>query len=148
MAILTDLADVKQALLDSHRIAVLGASTKPHRAGFYVPEYMQTQGYEVYPVNPLQVGKAIWGEPVVGRLSQVPTWCDTVNIYRRSEFLPGHTDEILSLDPLPRLVFFQLLVFDPASAARLSAAGIDVIQNRCMYADHQRLGLPPRSTDG
>lgn len=145
MAILTDLEDVRQALLHSHRIAILGASTTPSRAGFYVPEYMQTQGYEVFPVNPAKLGEQIWGVPVVSTLGELPVAVDTVNVYRRPEFLPGHTDEILAMTPLPSLVFFQLSVFDQASAERLAAAGIDVIQDRCMYADHRRLGIPPRS---
>ncbi len=75
-------------------------------------------------------------------LSDVPT-CDTVNVYRRPEFLPAHTDEILALDPLPRQVWFQLHVYDRPSAKRLADAGMHVIQNRCMYADHRRLRPGP-----
>ncbi len=40
-------------ILDSTKsIAVVGFSTRQERAGFYVPEYLQAQGYRIIPVNP------------------------------------------------------------------------------------------------
>ena len=64
---------------------------------------------------------------------------DIVNLSRASEHIPGHTDEILALEPLPRAVWMQLGIADGASASRLRAAGIQVIQDRCIMVDHRRL---------
>jgi predicted CoA-binding protein len=144
MPVLSSRRDLVRVLEETRTIAVLGASSVPHRAGFYVPEYLQKVGYRVIPVNPQRVGERIWGEPVVATLADVDCPIDMIDVFRRSEFIAGHTDEILALDPLPRVVWFQLMVHHPPSAERLSGAGIDVVQNRCTYADHRSFGIPSK----
>jgi predicted DsbA family dithiol-disulfide isomerase len=64
---------------------------------------------------------------------------DLVDVFRDARHLPGHVDEILSLDPLPRAVWLQRGIRDDDSAARLCDAGIDVVQDRCLMVEHARL---------
>lgn len=141
MAVVTELAAVEGILRRTRTVAVVGASSVPSRAGFYVGEYLARVGYRVYPVNPRRVGETIWGRPVLSSLAELPEPVDMVDMFRRSELIPGHVDEILALPWSPSVVWLQLLVWHPESAERLSAAGIDVVQNRCTMADHQRFGL-------
>ena len=72
---------------------------------------------------------------------------DVVDVFRRSELLPSHVADILAMEPRPELVWLQLGIRNDAVARELSAAGIEVIQDRCMLADHQRLRLGPVGTD-
>jgi predicted CoA-binding protein len=51
----------------------------------------------------------------------------------------AHTDEILALPRRPRAVWLQLGIRDDESARRMEAAGIRVIQDRCLMVDHRRL---------
>lgn len=136
--------DIRRILEETRVVAVLGAHPQASRPASYVPAYLHSAGYRVYPVNPAKVGQTLWGQPVRASLSEVPEPVDMVDVFRRSEALPGHLDEILAMDPLPRLVWLQLGIRNDAFAAKLLAAGIDVVQDRCTLADHRRLGIAPR----
>ncbi|MFT7578800.1 MAG: putative CoA-binding protein [Myxococcota bacterium] len=145
MLIHTDLSAIKRILEATRTVAVLGAHTDQDRAAFYVPEYLNSQGYRVLPVNPTKVGTVLWGEPVVAALSEVTTThgaIDMVDVFRPSHALAGHVDEILAMSPLPKVVWFQLGIQDDAVARTLVEAGIDVVQSRCTLADHRAFGLP------
>ena len=131
--------DIRAILRRARTVAVLGASSHTHRAGHYVPRYLQGQGYEVYPVNPEIEGTTLFGRPVVARLIDVPVGVDVVDVFRRPEHLADHLPDILAMDPLPVVVWLQQGIRNDAFAARVTDAGIDIVQDRCMLADHQRL---------
>ena len=64
---------------------------------------------------------------------------DIVNLFRASDHVPGHVDEILALEPRPKAVWMQLGIHNGEAARRLRDAGIFVIQDRCIMVDHRRL---------
>jgi uncharacterized protein len=66
---------------------------------------------------------------------------DMVDLFRRSEHLDGHLEDILALNPLPKYVWLQLGIRNDEFAAKLEAQGIKVIQDRCLMADHHNLRL-------
>jgi len=135
------MEDIRRALQTCPVVAVLGATDKPNKAGYYVPEYLRGQGYRVLPVNPVKVGLTLFGEAVRGALADIEEPVDMVDVFRRSELLMGHLDDILEMDPPPRVVWLQLGVRDDVFADALRAHGIAVIQDRCTLADHRRMGL-------
>lgn len=142
MPLITALDDIRQILQDTRTVAVLGAHPQPSRAAFYVPEYLHRAGYKVFAVNPAKVGTELWGEPVrasLGELTAAVGPVDLVDVFRRSDAIPAHLDEILSMDPLPRVVWLQQGIRHDATAEALSARGISVVQDRCTLADHRRL---------
>jgi len=136
---LIGIDQVAPAIESVRVIAVLGAHPEVHRPAFYVPDYMHEQGCRVLPVNPGFVGTQLWGEPFVATLAQIDEPVDIVDVFRRSAWVPAHVDDILAMRPLPALVWMQEGVRNPAAAARLVAAGIDVVQDRCLLADHRAL---------
>ena len=128
------------ALLSEVRsIAVVGIKADPHEAAARVPAYLQRAGYRILPVSP----KLEWvlGEPCVPRVADLLEAPDLIDLFRAAHHLPGHVDEILELRTLPRAVWFQEGIRDDASASRLAAAGILVVQDRCLMVEHARLGL-------
>jgi len=133
--------DVRDVLTTCRTVAVLGASDGPDRPAFYVPQYLHDQGYDVYGVSPRITGAVLWGHPVVARLADVPVPIDLVDVFRRSDDVPGHLDELLALSPRPKVVWLQQGIRHDAVADALRAVGIRVVQDRCTYADHRRLGL-------
>lgn len=135
--------DVRAVLLSARTVAVLGAHHEPERAAFYVPEYLYRVGYRVIPVNPVLVGERLWGEPVRARLDQVEEPVDVVDVFRRPDALPAHLPELLGMRPLPRVAWLQSGIRHPRVTAALVEAGVDVIVDRCMYADHRAWRLPP-----
>ena len=135
-----DTEGIRALLRESRSIAVLGIKTEaqPHAAAFYVPEYLQRAGIEVVPV-PVYFPEAthILGEPVYRRVRDVPGPIDLVDVFRRSQDVGPHLDDLLAARP--RAVWLQLGIRDDASAERLAAAGIRVVQDRCLMVEHRRL---------
>lgn len=145
MPILTALDDLRRVLTEARTIAVLGAHHERQRPAFYVPDYLHTMGYRVLPVNPTLVGQTLWGEPVVSTLGDLTTPFDLVDVFRPASALPSHLAELLALGtPGHRpVIWFQLGIIHRDIAATLDAAGFEVIQDRCTYADHRLFQLPP-----
>jgi predicted CoA-binding protein len=137
MAILTERADIRRLLDQVRRIAVLGIKMEPWEPAYYVPEYAIGAGFDVIPV-PVYYPEAteILGLPVYRRLRDVPPPIDLVNVFRRAERLPEHVDDILASSP--RAVWLQSGIRHDEVAERLSDAGIDVVQDRCLMIEHRR----------
>lgn len=134
---------VRDILLSSPTIAVLGIHTAPDKPAFYVPEYLHDEGYRILGVNPVFAGEVLFSQPVRATLAEIGEPVDLVDVFRRPDQIPAHVADILAMRPLPKVVWFQLGIRNAAAAAQLEAAGITVIQDRCTLADHQRLGLGP-----
>jgi predicted CoA-binding protein len=139
-----DEARVRQILMTSPTVAVLGMSDDPSRAGYYVAEYLNDMGYRVLGVNPNLVGREQFGNRVVATLAEIAEPIDMIDVFRRPELLPEHQAELIAARP--KVVWFQLGIRNDAVARALEAAGIEVVQDRCTMADHQRmrLGQPAR----
>jgi len=128
---------MRDALAGARTIAVLGVKDGEGEDSWRVSRYMQQHGYRVVPVNPKL--PAALGEKAFPALAQVPVPIDLVDVFRASTHVAAHVDEILALAPRPRCVWLQLGVRDDVSARRLEAAGITVIQDRCIMVEHRRL---------
>jgi len=136
--------DLRRILTEARTIAVLGAHPVTSRPASYVPAYLHHSGYRILPVNPGKLGQTLWNEPVRATLAELGEPVDIVDVFRRSDLLMGHLDDILAMSPRPRLVWLQQGITSQPFADALLAAGIDVVQNRCTLADHRRLGIPTR----
>jgi len=143
--VLADLESAAAALAGSRVIAVLGAHRERWRPAFYVPDYLHRQGFTVLPVNPRFAGERLWGEACRGHLGELDRPVDLVDVFRPAHALPAHVEELLAMRPAPRIVWLQLGIRHDAVTARLTAAGVDVVQDRCTLADHraaQHTGAP------
>jgi uncharacterized protein len=140
MAMIKD-AQIREILTTSPTIAVLGVHHEPEKAAFYVPDYLHEEGYRIIGVNPQFHDQQLFGENVRKTLAEIAEPVDLVDVFRRSELIPAHIEDILAMNPRPKVVWFQLGIKNEDAARILEAAGITVVQNRCTLADHQRLGL-------
>ncbi|MGN6104770.1 MAG: CoA-binding protein [Kofleriaceae bacterium] len=142
MATIND-ARLREILTSSPTIAVLGVHHEPEKAAYYVPEYLHDEGYRIIGVNPLLTDQTLFGEKVRSTLSEIDEQVHIVDVFRRGEQIMQHVEDILAMNPRPKVVWFQLGIKNEDAAKILEAAGIIVVQNRCTLADHQRLGLGP-----
>ena len=127
-------------ILNSVRtIAMVGASANDVRPSWFVLKYLLGKGYDVIPINPGYAGREIIGQTVYATLADVPRPIDMVDIFRAPDAVPGIVDEVLALDPLPRVVWMQLGVRHDEAAAKAEAAGIAVVMNRCPKIEYGRL---------
>ena len=137
--VLDSAADIQSLLERARRIAVLGIKLEPVQPAHYVPAYAQRAGYEIVPV-PVYYPDAteILGQPVYRRVADVPGPVDIVNVFRRSADVPPHVDDIIA--KRPGAVWLQLGIRHDGAARRLTDAGIDVVQDRCLMVDLRRIG--------
>lgn len=121
-------------LAETRTIAVVGFSSRPERAGYYVPAYLRDQGYRIIPVNPhLQNGL---GEKAYPDLLSVPEPVDLVLIFRRPEEVPPVVEQAIAIGA--KAVWMQLGIVNEAAAERARAAGLRVVMDACMLIEHRR----------
>lgn len=135
-------------LRDSHVVAVLGAHPDPKKPAHFVPAYLHEQGFDVIPVNPTHQNDTLWGRTPASTLAELRRPVDVVEVFRRSEHLPAHLPDILAMDPLPKVVWFQQGIRNDEVVRHLTDAGIDVVQDACMLALHKKLGLERKDAAG
>lgn len=130
---------IRRIIDDTRRIAVLGIKMEAERPAFYVAEYAQNAGFEIVPVPVFYPDATeILGAPVYRSISEIPGDIDMVNVFRRPADIPPHIDDIIAKKP--KSVWFQLGIRNDAAAEKLARAGIDVVQDRCLLVELQRLG--------
>lgn len=138
--LIDDEAGIRTLLKVSKTVAVLGIKTEEQaeQPAFYVPEYLDSAGFEVIPV-PVYYPEAteILGHKVYRKLVEIPVDIDIVDVFRRSSDVALHLDDILA--KRPKAVWMQSGISNAAVAQRLAEAGIKVVQNRCLMVEHQRV---------
>jgi predicted CoA-binding protein len=136
---------IRDLLLATRRIAVVGASDRPDRPSNGVFRFLLDRGYDALPVNPALAGRPVHGVAARAALDDAAP-LDMVDIFRRSAEAGAVVDDAIRLRA--RSVWLQLGVIDEAAAARARAAGLIVVMDRCPAIEWRRLGLPPRIMSG
>ncbi|GIW34270.1 CoA-binding protein [Meiothermus sp.] len=129
--------NLRDFLASARTVAVLGAHPNPSKAAFYVPDYLGRKGYQLFPVNPVYAEQELWGQVAVSTLTDLEEPVDIVVVFRRSEALPNHLEEILTAKP--KLVWLQSGILNNAFSETLRQAGIPVVQDRCLMVVHRQL---------
>ncbi len=125
---------IETILAETRTIAVVGFSSRPERAGYYVPAYLREQGYRIIPVNPhVQSGL---GEKAYPDLLAVPEAVDLVLVFRRPEEVPPVVEQAIAIGA--KAIWMQLGIVHEAAAARARAAGLRVVMDACMLVEHRR----------
>lgn len=130
-------ADIADLLDSARRIAVLGIKTErqPGQPAFYVPEYLQSAGYEVVPIPVYYPDVTeILGQEVYRSVASVPGPIDLVVVFRRPQDLGVHLEDLLQARPAA--VWLQSGIQDDGFARTLAESGIRVVQNRCAMTEH------------
>jgi predicted CoA-binding protein len=130
---------IRGLLRRAKRIAVLGIKTEAQsfQPAYYVPEYVQSEGYEVIPVPVYYPDvTTILGQRVYRRIADIPGDVHIVNVFRRSHDVPPHVDDILA--KRPTAVWLQTGIRHDEVAERLARAGIDVVQDKCLMVEVRR----------
>jgi len=138
--VLTNNSEIANLLNETRTIAVLGIKTEAQagQPAFYVPSYLQTAGFQIIPVPVYYPNTTrILGQQVYRQLIDIPIDVDLVNVFRRSQDVPPHVEDILA--KMPKSVWLQSGIRNDAVAQILAKAGIKVVQDRCLMVDHQSL---------
>ena len=124
---------IAQILKTSRTIAVVGLSSKTFRPSHGVASYMRSAGYRIIPVNPNEKGE-ILGEPCVAHLKDVCEKVDIVDVFRRSEHVPGIAEAAIAIGA--RAIWMQEGVVHHEAAEKARRAGLVVVMNSCILKEH------------
>jgi predicted CoA-binding protein len=115
-------------------IAVVGLSSNPARPSYGVTEYMQSSGYQIIPVNPNETD--VLGEPSYASLDEVPQKLEIVDIFRRAEEVPPVVDAAIRAGA--KVIWMQQGITHEAAAEKARAAGLTVVMDACIFAEHKK----------
>lgn len=138
--VLLDDAQMASLLSEAKTIAVVGVSPRQDRASNQVAKYLKEHlEAKIFLVNPLI--DELWGERVYHSLAEVreatSAEIDIVDVFRKSEDIPAVMDEVLRVGA--KSFWMQLGISNPREADRGRKAGLEVIQNRCIKIEVERL---------
>ena len=135
----TPAQDIAHILATCRTVAVVGLSPKPHRDSHEIAQYMQAQGWRIVPINPAAQVSEILGEKVYPSLIEAAkhVQIDLVNVFRNSADVPPVADEAIAIRA--KALWLQLGIENPVAADKARAAGLTVVQNRCLLVEHRRL---------
>ena len=127
-----------QAIFEAgHTVAVVGLSPKPWRESFGVSRAMQAAGWRIIPVNPVaaELGETILGEKAYATLTEAAQQetIDLVNVFRNAEDVPPVMEEAIAIGA--PAVWLQAGIRHDAAATRARAAGLMVVQDRCLKVE-------------
>jgi hypothetical protein len=126
---------IKRILKTSKRITVVGLSPKEERDSNKVAKYLMNAGYEVIPVNPGQT--EILGKPCYKSIKEIPHDFDVVDIFLNPDRVSPVVDEAVEIGA--KVVWMQLGVIHEEAASKASAAGLEVVMNKCIKQEHENL---------
>ena len=127
---------IREILGGMKRVAVVGLSAKEDRASHGIARFLVGQGFDVVGVNPM-LKEDVLGIKVYPSLADVPGPVDLVDVFRRSETVPPVVDEAIAMKS--GVIWMQENVVHEEAAAKAREAGLDVIQDRCLYQEWLRL---------
>ncbi|MBI5514164.1 MAG: CoA-binding protein [Deltaproteobacteria bacterium] len=133
--------ELRELLAGVRRVAVLGVRSEAFadRPAHYVAAALAGFGVEVIPVPVYEPEvTTILGRPVVRSLRAVPKPIDLVDVFRRARDLPAHLDDLVALRP--RAVWLQTGLRSDAFVQAMVAAGISVVQDRCLMVEWRAHG--------
>ena len=133
--IITQDKNIRDILNAAKTIAILGLSPKPERDSNRVAVYLKDRGYRIIPIRPAQ--KEILGEKAYRSLDDIKQSVDIVNVFRNPAQIIPHAHEAIRLKA--KVFWMQLNIENRDAADLLTVAGIDVVMDRCIEVEHERL---------
>ncbi|MGA6993606.1 MAG: CoA-binding protein [Candidatus Deferrimicrobiaceae bacterium] len=127
---------IDRILDGSKTVAVVGLSDKPDRPSHIVAHFLRERGYRIIPVNPNV--HAVMGEKSYGSLSEIPGRVDLVDVFRKSENVPGIAEEAIRIGA--KYFWMQEGVINEQAREMLTAAGIPVVMDRCVTKELEKRG--------
>jgi predicted CoA-binding protein len=132
---MSTIARLRRLLKDNHTIAVVGLSADWFRPSYFAAKYMQAHGYRVIPVNPKY--DEILGEKCYPDLKSIPDKVDIVDVFRKpADCVPIARDAVAIG---AKVLWLQIGVINDEASRIATAAGLDVVMDRCVKIEYARL---------
>jgi predicted CoA-binding protein len=129
-----DPLTIQRVIHTAKTVAIVGLSSNPLRASYFVGFYLRRHGYSVVPVNPRET--EILGQRCYKSLAEVPGHVDIVNVFRAPDALPGIAEEAVAIQA--SALWCQFTVINEQGARIAEAGGLTVVMDRCIKVEHAR----------
>jgi predicted CoA-binding protein len=128
--------EIRELLLSTKTIAIVGVSANTDRASNHVARYLQGKtDYELFFVNP--AADEILGQKVYKSLADIGREIDMVDVFRKPEDCVKILHEAIAVNA--KSIWLQLGISVPEVKTEGEAAGLTVIMDRCIKIDHANL---------
>ena len=118
-----------------NNVAVVGMSKNEDKAAHYVPKYLAQNNYNIIPVNP--TADEILNKKCYHSISEIDETIDIVDVFRPSEQVLPVIQE--AIKKKPKVIWLQEGIHNEEAEDLARKVGIQIVFNRCMLAEHQRL---------
>ncbi|HEX7208699.1 MAG TPA: CoA-binding protein [Nitrososphaeraceae archaeon] len=132
----THSASEIRKILEQKNIAVVGMSKNEGKPAHFVPKYLIEHGYNVIPVNPTIT--EVLGRKSYPSIADIPDDVDVVDVFRRSEDVPPVVNDAINKKGI-KVIWMQSGIYNEEAERKAKENGIDVVFNRCMMVEHNRL---------
>ena len=122
-------------ILSLTNVAVVGMSKNPQKAAHYVPKYLSENGFNIIPINP--TASEILDRKCYSNVNEIENSVDIVDVFRPSDQVLPVVEE--AIKKKPQVIWLQEGIHHFEAEELALSVGIDVVFNRCMLAEHQRL---------
>ena len=130
-----DIPGLRRILSECRTVAMVGLSANWYRPSYFAAKYLQEHGFRVIPVTPRY--EEVLGEKCYPSLDAIPVPVDVVDCFRRAEEIPAIAEAAIAIGA--RVLWMQLGIRNEEAVARAEAAGLEVVQDRCMKIEYARL---------
>ena len=117
-------------------IAMVGLSADPMRPSHFAAIYMVANGYDIIPVNPKYAGQTLLGQHVYASLEEIPRPIQIVDVFRKPQDVPPVAESAIAIGA--KVLWLQLGIRNDDALATARAAGLEVVQDRCVKIEHAR----------
>lgn len=116
-------------------IAVVGLSPDENKPSHYVSKFLQSKGYEIFPIYPKEI--ELLGKKATQSLEQLQINPDLVLMFRKGEF----ASELLPIIKQRGIKNFWLQLGIKNEAVRLECekAGINFVEDKCAKIELEKL---------
>ena len=133
------MSEIKDILSNNKTIAMIGVSKDPKKPSTIVMKCMQKYGYRVIPVNPSVKGEKILGEEVFGKLNEIKTRIDIVDVFRPSIEAIEIAKETVKIKA--KVLWLQLGITSDEAKKIVEANNIEYVENKCTKMEYQKIFL-------
>jgi hypothetical protein len=132
-----DINTLRRILKENRVVAVVGLSADWFRPSHFAAKYLQGHGYRVIPVNPRYAGQSLLGERCYASLREIPDKVDLVDVFRKTADVMPIAEDAIAIGA--KVLWQQIGVKNKAADAKVRAAGLESVMDRCVKIEHARL---------
>jgi hypothetical protein len=125
---------IQRLLRDTGTIAIVGLSSDPQRASWFVASYLKKEGYGIIPVNPK--ADQILGEKAYPDLASIPGPVDMVEVFRPAAECLEIARQAVAIKA--KALWLQLKLVNIEAAECAARSGLTVVVDRCVKMEHGR----------